>query len=151
MNMYDFTCDFVRTGPNLYRCQVCNLEVSSVGIDKPMMICPAKTTMNNPANYGVTMTNIADPNEQAPPTQPPPLLNKVLNFTKAASQHALRGSPKCTDDQIQERYNICLSCEHFQNNTCSKCGCTLMRERAYMNKLAWADQSCPVGKWGPIK
>jgi len=57
---------------------------------------------------------------------------------------------QCSQEQIDERMEICKGCEFYQNNTCLKCGCALSRERNYMNKLLWADQSCPVNKWGPV-
>ena len=42
-----------------------------------------------------------------------------------------------------ERYEICLSCDHFINLTksCSKCGCFM----TIKTKLEHA--SCPLGKW----
>lgn len=57
---------------------------------------------------------------------------------------------QCTKEQIEERMNICQSCPFYENNTCLKCGCSLSRDQVYMNKLNWADQSCPIGKWGAI-
>lgn len=54
---------------------------------------------------------------------------------------------QCTQEQIDARMDICKTCEFFKNNTCMKCGCALSRERNYMNKLLWVDQSCPIKKW----
>jgi hypothetical protein len=152
MNIYDFTCDFVKVNFNEYKCSVCNITIAYNGIDKPIMICPYKINLNKPEDYGmkVSSTIPEDKKVEELPTQPPSLIQKVFNFTKAATNHVVAGSPKCTDEQIHKRYSICNSCEFFKNNTCTKCGCSLLRERVYMNKLAWADQACPVGKWGPI-
>jgi hypothetical protein len=25
-----------------------------------------------------------------------------------------------------------------------------VRERQFISKLSWANESCPVGKWGPV-
>lgn len=47
------------------------------------------------------------------------------------------------DEVREERFQICLSCEHLVHkiNMCSKCGCL-------MNAKTWlANQSCPVKKW----
>jgi hypothetical protein len=33
---------------------------------------------------------------------------------------------------------------------CSVCGCNINTKKIFMNKLAWADQECPIGKWGKI-
>ena len=57
---------------------------------------------------------------------------------------------QCTQEQIDERMDICNGCEFYKNNTCLKCGCALSREKNYMNKLLWADQSCPINKWRSI-
>ena len=35
-----------------------------------------------------------------------------------------------------------------QNSQCLVCGCNLSRKKIFMNKLAWADQECPLSKWG---
>lgn len=59
----------------------------------------------------------------------------------------LSNKKQCTQEEIDARMEICKSCEFFKNNTCMKCGCALSRERNYMNKLLWADQSCPIKKW----
>lgn len=151
MNIYDFTCDFVRVDHNEYRCNTCGILISYSGLEKPIMICPKKMSLNNPENYGIRVSEVEVQDKKVEtPLQPPSLMEKVLNFTKSATKHALAGSPKCTDEQIHYRYNICTQCEFFKNNTCTKCGCNLVREKIYMNKLAWADQSCPVGKWGPV-
>lgn len=62
----------------------------------------------------------------------------------------LEDRKQCSQEQIDERLAICNGCEFYQNDTCLKCGCALSREKNYKNKLLWADQKCPVDKWGPI-
>lgn len=54
---------------------------------------------------------------------------------------------QCSEQQIQERYNICRTCEYFDNNTCSQCGCVLSRDKVFFNKLLWKNESCPEQKW----
>jgi hypothetical protein len=56
----------------------------------------------------------------------------------------------CTNEQIDNRLSICNSCEYFKNNSCLLCGCTVIREANYKNKLAHKDQKCPAGKWDVI-
>lgn len=88
----------------------------------------------------------------------PSLSTRITNFTKAAIQHQLNGSPTCTDEQIKERLEICYKCPLFKINdngvggicTHDSCGCTIKDEQIYLNKLAWADQQCPINRWGPI-
>lgn len=82
---------------------------------------------------------------------PPPLLERLGNFATAAVQHVAAGAPRCTEEQVAARHAICAGCEYFDGKLCTKCGCPVSRERTYLGKLSWADQSCPVGKWGPIE
>ncbi len=87
----------------------------------------------------------------AAPSAGPSLLTKAANFASAAVKHVAAGAPQCTEEEVAARHAICVGCEYFANNTCTKCGCPLSRERTYLGKLSWADQSCPVGKWGPVE
>lgn len=81
--------------------------------------------------------------------QGPPLVEKVRNFAKSAVKHLASGMPMCTQEQIDRRFEICKGCEFFQGDACVKCGCPLVREKKFVSKLSWANESCPVGKWGP--
>ena len=76
-------------------------------------------------------------------------LEKAKNFAVASAQHVAAGMPTCSDEEIIRRHDICMSCEFFKDNSCGKCGCPISRDKRFISKLAWADQSCPVGKWGP--
>lgn len=53
----------------------------------------------------------------------------------------------CSKKEIQNRYNICTSCEYFSNLTCKQCGCIVTRNTSFKNKLLWKDHECPIGKW----
>ena len=53
----------------------------------------------------------------------------------------------CTVSQIENRYNICKTCEHFKDNTCAQCGCRVVRNSEFKNKLFFKHQECPIGKW----
>jgi hypothetical protein len=55
--------------------------------------------------------------------------------------------PNSSLELIEQRYSLCLSCEFLKNNTCTKCGCNITRDRNYMNKLASESESCPIAKW----
>ncbi len=81
----------------------------------------------------------------------PSLIKQAKKFSVDAIKHAVKGNPTCTQDQINERLKICESCKWFRGNRCMKCGCACNKNKKYLNKLAWADQSCPIGKWGPIE
>ena len=73
---------------------------------------------------------------------------KVQNFVAAAAQHVAAGMPMASDEEIIRRHDICLACEHLQNDACNLCGCPVSRVAGYVSKLSWADQECPIGKWG---
>jgi hypothetical protein len=75
---------------------------------------------------------------------------KAKNFAVASSQHVAAGMPMCSEDEIIRRHDICLGCEFFKENSCIKCGCPVVRDKKFISKLAWADQSCPIGKWGAV-
>jgi len=79
------------------------------------------------------------------------LLRKIKTFFKSLWFHVWAGFPKSTQEQINFRYKICLDCEFFDNSQCGVCGCNINNKKMFMNKLAWADQECPKGKWEKIK
>jgi hypothetical protein len=76
-------------------------------------------------------------------------IRKIKTFIKALVFHIGRGLPKSSQNLIDSRYNICLSCDSFDktNNQCMECGCNINNKSIFMNKLAWADQKCPLNKW----
>lgn len=78
---------------------------------------------------------------------------RIKTFLKSLAFHVLAGFPKCNQQQIEARFQICQSCDDFYNrsdSTCMACGCNVNRKKVFLNKLAWADQECPVGKWPKI-
>lgn len=80
----------------------------------------------------------------------PPLTERVGNFFKSAASHVAAGMPRATDEQIAARYAICQGCEFLADGACSRCGCPVQRESKFISKLSWANEKCPVGKWGPV-
>ena len=86
----------------------------------------------------------------APSITGPSFFEKVGNFATSAAKHIAAGAPRCTDEEVAARHAICAGCEYFDGKSCTKCGCPVSRERAYVSKLSWAGESCPVGKWGPV-
>ena len=83
-------------------------------------------------------------------------MNKVTNFASAATAHAAAGNPTVTKEVMQERLAICRSCPLFKPNanqvggvcTHETCGCNIQDNLNYLNKIAWADQECPIKRWG---
>jgi hypothetical protein len=91
-------------------------------------------------------------------------LQQVRNFAEAAWNHLIKGMPKASTEDIARRLEICLTCPYFKrikkdkeviHGICTHehCGCNITNkdEKKFLNKIAWADQNCPVGKWGKIK
>lgn len=79
---------------------------------------------------------------------------RAVNFAKSAVKHAAAGSPKAPQDVIDARLAICKACDKFDGNRCTVCGCGCSAKAAYLNKLSWADQTCPHPdgpKWGPVQ
>ena len=84
-----------------------------------------------------------------PPRELPPLAERLRNFAASTAKHVAAGMPRATDEQIAERFAICQGCEFLADGACSKCGCPIQREAKFISKLSWANEQCPVGKWGP--
>lgn len=38
-----------------------------------------------------------------------------------------------------------------KNSQCLACGCNINKKKTFFNKLAWADQKCPLAKWDAVK
>ena len=79
-------------------------------------------------------------------------MKKLKNFIRSFWFHIWAGFPKCTNQEILNRYNICIECDKFykEKQQCLVCGCNLSTKKIFMNKLAWSDQECPIGKWNKI-
>ena len=80
-------------------------------------------------------------------------LGKAKNFAAASANHIAAGMPMASEDEIERRYAICQACPHLDGKACGKCGCSVNREKQYLSKLSWADQSCPDDppRWGPVQ
>lgn len=74
---------------------------------------------------------------------------RILTFFKALLWHIYAGFPKSSQNLINHRYNLCSICENFDTNNqqCLLCGCNISKQKKFLNKLAWADQKCPIEKW----
>ncbi len=80
-------------------------------------------------------------------------LIRLQIFIKSLWFHIYGGFPKSTQKEILDRYHVCETCEEFNANKeqCNVCGCYLSKKKKFLNKLAWADQECPIGKWPKIQ
>lgn len=137
---------------NIVECVNCHrIRKSTVSdLSKIRLIC-GNTAYKTPIEQGTSI--LVEPNDV------PPLFTRLTNFSKSAIKHVAAGNPTCTVEEIEERHAICKSCEWYRKKTnkpnegiCGHiaCGCNLSAENIFLNKLAWADQECPVHKWGKI-
>lgn len=133
-SLSDIFCKFEQTDYNEYVCVVCGLNITSED-GPPPMICNAHTIESFNTEINV------DRNQELS------ILDKIKNFAKATHSHISSGGKLCSEEQIEQRYNICITCPFFMDNTCAKCGCPLYRNKKFISKLSWADQECPIGKW----
>lgn len=80
------------------------------------------------------------------------LLIRLQTFLKSLLFHVWHGFPKTTQSEILDRYSICIDCDKFnrEKSECGVCGCAISKKSKFLNKLAWADQECPEGKWAKI-
>jgi len=80
------------------------------------------------------------------------LIYRIKTFVKSLFWHIARGLPKSGKTNILLRYNICINCESYnpEDKICNECGCNVSDKNIFLNKLAWADQECPLGKWNKL-
>jgi len=106
----------------------------------------------------VVPRNTVKSNCKAQNKNPPDIIKKGKNFTKAIIKHIKSGRKHCSEEEKKQRYEICKSnqCGLFRKygngGICAHddCGCLIRSNGKFLDKLSWADSSCPVGKWGPI-
>ena len=111
----------------IFTCKNCGLEIPDIKPDDFPITCACGARYDAPEG--------------------PTIFKKVANFAKAAASHIAAGRPETPPAVYKERLAICQGCEHNVGGRCLKCGCGVTGE-GVLNKLSWADQSCPVGKWG---
>jgi hypothetical protein len=125
-------CQFVFIKDNTYKCINCDNQITVIDEynEPPMMMCRA---------YIVKQESMLQENVS--------FSQKVKNFASSLYGHIKNNMELCPDHIIEKRYDICKSCEYFKDSTCTKCGCPLIRDRAYISKLAWSNEACPINRW----
>jgi hypothetical protein len=77
----------------------------------------------------------------------PTLLNKAKSLATAAGDWVRAGLPVTSDADLENRLNICKTCEFWDQSgfmgtgSCKKCGCSTQA------KLRMATAKCPIDKW----
>lgn len=108
--------------------------------------------------YETTLENAGRECKPILQNKEPNILKRILNFGYAFSEHLYKGMPTVDEKKLKERLEICLECPLFKQKqgvvggvcTHESCGCTIKDEAVFLNKIAWADQKCPIGKWGEV-
>jgi hypothetical protein len=141
-------CDLVDTGTlfnnmKVFKCSYCGLTLALEN-ETAQMLCFKKM---------VDIQNMIRKNDNEPITEiidTTPDKMKSVVFDRVKNANNIEPSDKCTDDQIEQRLKICNGCEHYKDDACELCGCRIVRENNYMNKLSHKSAACPIDKWGPI-
>lgn len=160
MNTTSPYCDFVDTHQffnkkRVYKCEYCGLKLG-LEDSNAKILCFKKMQ-----DFRVSIQKLNDPSYEEPIHLKPEdvmqnvVLDTVLNkygteSKKKQEEEANNPDNMCSTQEIQHRLSICEKCEHYQDNSCTLCGCVVIRESNYMNKLAHKDQQCPINKWSAI-
>ena len=150
-------CDFEYTGTiynnkRVYGCKKCNIKLA---LDNPStkVMCFAKKreldAMVNPHTMQ-PIDGITDKNKIIEIAAQQILEKGNITESTFNNQTNQSSDNMCSKEQIEERMSICQKCEYFKENSCLLCGCNVVRERNYNNKLAKKDQHCPIFKWKQI-
>lgn len=67
-------------------------------------------------------------------------LDAVVRFTRSRKEFLNK-------EQIEERLNICIPCEHYIGHGCKICGCCVNDKTTLFNKIALPTERCPESKW----
>lgn len=139
--MNNLLCEFepIEINPELLQCKYCSLIIQKRDSSKKYM-CRERVeeSAQNPDNNSHIRVKLVK--------------SEILSSNNTQPTHTESADrQQCSQEQIDDRLSICNKCEFYQNNTCLQCGCALSRDRNFMNKLYWRDQSCPIGKWGTIE
>jgi|LakMenEpi03Aug12_release.lakeMendotaPanAssembly.Ray.scaffolds.fasta_scaffold42684_2 hypothetical protein len=114
-------CEFVQLENNIFECSKCGTKVTTID----QYSIPPNIPCRNPL-LGEDVSN---------------------NIHQFISEMPDLKKDLCSVETIEHRHNICKSCSLFVNNTCSECGCSIVRDRNYLNKIAIKSESCPIGLW----
>jgi len=80
----------------------------------------------------------------------PRLLNRTASWANAVARWVAAKKPTRTDDEVENLFSICESCEVYdkEKRRCKKCGCNVnITGRAVFNKLRMSTENCPLEKW----
>lgn len=152
-----FFCEFTDTntsynGKKIYECKHCHIKLTLDNLETKVLCFKKQRELETVLNPHIdppidnitnidTIMEIAKNHlyEKGPITED--------TFSNASSKE----DNLCSKEQIAYRMSICNTCEYYKENSCLLCGCNVVRERNYNNKLAQKNQHCPIFKWKEIK
>ena len=128
-------------------CRFRSLETIGQNSDRYQCYCPKVIA---PHGVDFTICNTCPFREEIGLTEKdgPSFFDQIKTFVKATANYVAKGCQNVTEEQYQERMNICQSCEHFKDNRCMKCGCKVGGD--IVAKARWSSEDCPIGKWPKI-
>lgn len=70
---------------------------------------------------------------------------RAITYLKSLYQlYSVHGGKLLPLEEIVERHQVCMSCEHLVNKVCKLCGCNCSKlDHSHFNKLAFPNESCP--------
>lgn len=138
-------CDLIFTGKTfngkkIYKCEKCGLEA---GLEDPNtnILCFNQALDAYKAEYAA----IKSEQENVDNLYEQDIINSQRNDIENLQQDL---APK---EEIERRMEICKKCEYYKDDSCMLCGCRVVRDKNYQNKLANKNANCPDNRWGPIK
>jgi len=96
---------------------------------------------------------------ESPRIDSPSTFKKIGNFGRHLLEHASDGFQRASEEDIQDRLEVCKGCELFKliqenpiHGVCQheSCGCSIKDTQVFLNKLAWKSSECPLKKWKKI-
>ena len=79
--------------------------------------------------------------------------NPVRRYLTARDKWIAAGKPLRDAAERRTLFAICEACPEYQplpvveGGRCKACSCGIARERDTLNKIAWATEECPRGRW----
>lgn len=147
-------CNFEYTGnefrnKKVYKCKDCGI---TLGLEDPniKILCfkqqqkLSEITFQQLAQQPVMDMHVSDDIDLAQIAE-----NDLIRRSRAKEDED-NPDNMCSNEEVSARLDICNKCEHYQDNACLLCGCKIVRDLNYQNKLAHRNASCPINKWGPI-
>jgi len=155
-----FFCDFIDTettfkGKKIYECKYCKIKLTLENPDTKVLCFKKQRELENAVNphLDTPIDNIKSMDEimsiaQQSLYEKGPITEDTFNSSVESRDQS---SNLCSKEQIDYRMSICQTCEYFKENSCLLCGCNIVREKNYNNKLAQKNQHCPIYKWKEIQ